>query len=1206
MDCKVLKVLAPDGSVSKLYSEISGIVSNADEALRLYLSLESEGFRNFTLQANGEPLLSDVLDDLDISDHLKARYYAEEPVLFALPPGSEFAAHRQGAPEKLPIEIEGRVIELEKQIMEAKRKADATTKEDLKNFFEGQAQELTREKNYLLEVQTQHAILTVAGRQLTLAKNLANKPYVSFQQLKYAADLARSWQFDITRDYLTQSQLDPDNLTNLMFQDLSGSAEAIHTQVLNIVRKNFRESITERRGEDPGDLTKMREISRVTQFGYDMSHFRNPVAQEIDSAIKRAERAPAGRMTEIHATLKDLSKGIDIKKLFQRNQEGKIIHALVSPYSATYHSKINYASRRLADSIQEVSRLAPAQSGPILTRAFRSYYKERNKFEIPIDVRYFLDDKHVTSRYKTKKQYLAFLENQFGKELTAEYIEKAEVLADRFEKERDIARLRIQGEALRGEVELHGDKPADFIERRLKDWDLVNSPQQYLKEFSNPRLSVYHNREGWRYVLRIPRTKHHKDGSPTTHYDKNFELLTSSERKLLDYIIDTMTEMKNYLPRDVRDYLPPNFVPFIQKKLLEEFQEGGMSSAVKKMKLSMFEAMTGEEVLELTETSAVGRELQPEIDPPVHYTKGSNFEESIDLVRLVNQFSSMALNYKVKSEIEDRVRLGQAIIEDASRIIEKGRNPLYDRIGKLLTSKEGLPNLKSGVRYGIEAGIKGEKRLAKEGESGNPIYSANFKENRDKKRKARAIRRKRDKLELDLEEGRIVQKEYSDEIAVLEEEYRELGGKNLVYGAFFEGILAYAQLKGMAFNVTAGLTNLSWGILSNFIHAASNQDFNDKQLFQAMSMIMKGRLKTRSAEDTKLAQLVMRYNILFEVTEIGYGKKNERQRLKMLSYIKNPYEIQRRTEFIIQGMSMVAQMLNTSVTDLQGVERTLFDAYLENGKWNEAEFGSEEDAGWDSLHLDGNTENNFTRFRDKVIQVNKQLHGNYDPASPILAKKYILGRALLMFRSWVAEGIAWRFQQERWDDQMRRNVKGRYITAWDVAREHGLFSIPKALFNVQFGKDIEFEGEPLSALDLANFKSLLRELQILLALVVAGILVKLALADEDDDDEWTTWGGRMLLTQIYRVQQDLQFYTGGDGLGQVLTSPIPAYNAAKSAISVMWSGYDYLVDPEYSGTDLVDKFTRNVPYINQVYRLYNQAVTEVDDESKILGREILN
>ena len=1205
MDCKVLKVLAPDGSVSKLYSEISGIVSNADEALRLYLSLESEGFRNFPLQTNGEPLLSDVLDYLDISDHLKAHYYAEEPVLFALPPGSEFAAHRQGAPEELPIEIEGRVIELERQIIEAQRKADSTTKEDLKNFFEGQAQELTREKNYLLEVQTQHAILTVAGRQLTLARNLANKPYVSFQQLKYAADLARSWYFDVTRDYLTQSQLDSENLTNLMFQDLSGSAEAIHNQILNIVRKNFRESITERRGEDPGDLTKMREISRVTQFGYDMSHFRNPVAQEIDSAIKRAERAPAGRMTEIHATLKSLSKGIDIKKLFQRNEKGEMIHALVSPYSAIYHSKVNYASRKLADAIQEVSRLAPAQSAPILARAYRSYYKQRIRVEIPIDVRFFLDDKHKAGKYKSKKEYVAFLENQFGKERTAEYIEKAEVLADRFEKERDIARLRIQGEALRGEVELHGDKPADYIERRLKEWDLANSPQQYLKEFSARKLSIYESREGWRYVLRIPRVKR-QDGSLTTHYDKNFELLTSSERKLLDYIIDTMTEMKNYLPSYVRDYLPPNFVPFIQKKLLEEFQEGGLFSAAKQMKASMFRAMTGEETLELTETPASGRELEPEIDPPVHYTKGRDFENSIDLVRLVNQFSSMALNYKVKSEIEDRVRLGQAIIEDASRIVEKGRNPLYDRASKLLTSKEGLPNLKSGVRYGIEAGIKGEKRLAKEGESGNPIYSLNLSENRDKKRKARAIRRKRDKLELDLEEGRIIQKEYSDKMAILEEEYHELGGKNLVYGAFFEGILAYAQLKGMAFNVTAGLTNLSWGILSNFIHAASNQDFSDKQLFQAMSMVMKGRLKTRSAEDTKLAQLVMRYNILFEVTEIGYGKKNERQRLKMLSYIKNPYEIQRRTEFIIQGMSMVAQMLNTTVTDLQGVERTLYDAYLENGKWNEAEFGSEENAGWDSLHLDGNTENNFTRFRDKVIQVNKQLHGNYDPASPILAKKYLLGRALLMFRSWVAEGIAWRFQQERWDDQMRRNVKGRYITAWDIAREHGLFSIPKALFNVQFGKDIEFEGESLSALDLANFKSLLRELQILLALVVAGILVKLALADEDDDDEWTTWGGRMLLTQIYRVEQDLMFYMGGDGLGQVLTSPIPAYSAVRSAYSALSAGHEYLVNPEYSGTDAVDKFARNVPYINQVYRLYNQATTEVDDESKIFGREILN
>ena len=216
----------------------------------------------------------------------------------------------------------------------------------------------------------------------------------------------------------------------------------------------------------------------------------------------------------------------------------------------------------------------------------------------------------------------------------------------------------------------------------------------------------------------------------------------------------------------------------------------------------------------------------------------------------------------------------------------------------------------------------------------------------------------------------------------------------------------------MSYNIFSAMSNIGFGLMGNITHANGRTDYDMGHAMKALRIMLKA---TSHVGDTtkKIAALMNRYNVLFEVNEAAYDSSRAKKgKMKIIS----PYEIQRRSEYFVQGMSMVATMLKRTIKDKNNKEHPLFEAYDVNGKLKDNFKTDENNKDWEgSVDNEGDLKK-YMKLRNNIVQVNKRIHGNYDPDSPVQIKKWVLGRMLMQFRSWISEGFATRIEKNKYDE----------------------------------------------------------------------------------------------------------------------------------------------------------------------------------------------
>ena len=1193
MGCRITKVLAPNGEESILHRNLTRIAENEAQAMKWYLQAKQLGLGNSRLDSNGELHIEEVIERLsDINPNTRAEFYSVRP---------DYSIEAGPQSDKLG----GLIDTLSAAAKEAERKMDAQPDDqDLSNFFEGALEKITADKKAFLRLQTPATIATIANRQLYFAKEVANKENITDQELQYVTGIAKMWKFNVLREFLTDEQRDTENILNTTFQEIAGVAEGVYNEILEISRKRVANRIDTRNKElgrevGPVDVRRIGDISPQSSWFLDLTHAAPEIAHELAGTLQRAARNPAGDISTITKTLDTLKAGVDLDLLLQKDKDGKDTFTLVHDYSAEYYKETNRLSRKLERAQHKADRLAPKEGNSLLRKAYGNYYRSRKRIEHAVDPRFFLSTfpGHKTREYDSPEAYRRFLVKQYGEERTEELIDDAVNKWNQYVLLRSSAKERFAGDAIQELDKITKENIEQFVATKLKEWEKAHSPVRYVIEAAgNSIITQYQNTDGWKYAVRAPLSKK-KNGDDTGYFDARFAELKKDPKALAlhTYVVQVMDEMKAYLPTDVSNRLEKNFLAVIQQSLVERYTKDNWSAIHNHLATRTFDAITSDDIIELNDT-VVKNERDNVPHAPIRYVNEKAVPEenrSKDVIRLVEMFAAMALHYKSMTEVEDEVLISQRIIQEAEALEKSGASQVVNKVGNLLTKKGGVVNLNRSVEYTIRAAILGKKRVEKEWEGRTIIYggeNGSFKNHKKNKRRARQIRMEKNLLETQLEDGEITAEKYEGELEALQDEYRQLGGKHLVWSGLFNGVLGYAQLKGMGYNITAGITNMSWGLLSNIIHGASETDFTNKQIRQAIRMMLKSRTKRNSKEMI----LIKMADILFEITEVAYGKAQTRSETRFLSHLK-PYELQRRTETIIQGAAYIASMMNTPVMKLDGTEGNLLDAYDSKGNWKTDEYGEANE--WNHQKLKGNTRNKWTNFRDKSIQMNKMLHGNYDSNSATLIKSHALGRAMMMFRSWIPEGFAWRLQDQRWDDQLGRDVKGRWISYKDIVTEHGVAALGKTMLISAFKKkgDIEFETGKLSELDIGNMRSNIMELKILLSIAMSGVLVRMAMAGLDDDDEFAYWMGRMYLTQIGRIEQDLTYYASPKGILQVNKNVMPLMSTVTGTAKLLADISDFIVDPDLRDMDQTEKIARNVPLFGQIFRVYDPSTRIVFD-----------
>lgn len=1059
------------------------------------------------------------------------------------------------------------------------------------------------------------AIKFVANRQLDLADNVSSRKQVGFMEVKNALDLALVWKFDNSKDYLRDYQLeDTNDPMNELLRTTGARAEGIIEKLMGIARELIIDN-SKNYTEQP---LKLSEINNINDVGFavqqtlDASMSGVRMLQVMDTILKNTisnsntmlRNLSTNQDKYLEALPKQYRKNFDwmIEEHTKTNKDGTTsnVKEIISPFSTAWYKLQGMETRTLKKALtyqKEGNKL-------MASAMFKKYYKSKSTNGITIDLRYFDDPTYKKEMYVDGEvkaidqvEYKKFLQEILGKELAEEMLGEAKNRYERYIEE--LAKVTH---------EINDAEDIEDKDQAIQEWKLRNSPLVYMRNLDgyNKINDFGIENRSQKYVVSVPRK--YKAGNLTPYYNSKFEFLLRPENKsLYDYYKfyrDTISKTLQFLPYDVTKYKYDNFLPVVAANVMEVYLANGMQGVYHKMGEGLRDSITGVDYASLSgkKVEKVGTldiNNKPVKEIPIQYMNNIEGERSFNVPKLLEMFAGMAINYKFKTDIEDQILLMNRLLQEAKELSKdpQDRN-ILDRFNHVIHIKGGSLRAKEMGNYLVDALMYDQKR-AEEKESKtvirpfDPFKKVTVIDKNEKtgeittkrisaRRAAKRLEDKRDELNREFEAGTMSEEVLEDKMKPLEAEYRELGGKNLVVSKVFEKAMIFNQLKGMGYNITAGIANMGFGVMSNINHAYGKVDYTPKECTKAFG-VMLSSMKHMNVE-SKAMKLVQKLNILFEITEIEYGKKSKNKSIKMLSGL-SPYEIQRRTEYFIQGMSMVAQMMYIKVIDKNGKERTLWDAYDKNGDWKVEEFG---DPGEWSDDVTSTTVNKFTKFRGHVIQVNKLLHGNYDTNSPILGKKALLGRMLFQYRSWIPAGFAQRFQNERYDDQLGRTTKGRYRSFASI----GIMETIRTTFKGLIGLKSAYDNID-KAVDVENMRKNVAEMKIALALYALGIILRAGL-DDDDDDTLMNYPARILLNQLWRVESDIYFYFSPATFKQIIKDPIPIiklYTDFEKAIS---GSYNYIMDEDYEGESPYIKWMKAIPFLTQIPKTKYLATTDIN------------
>ena len=268
-----------------------------------------------------------------------------------------------------------------------------------------------------------------------------------------------------------------------------------------------------------------------------------------------------------------------------------------------------------------------------------------------------------------------------------------------------------------------------------------------------------------------------------------------------------------------------------------------------------------------------------------------------------------------------------------------------------------------------------------------------------------------------------------------------LGG-NLSVKKGLDQMFNLVRFLGLGYNINSYITNFMEGQSSNLIGDSSGDYWEPGLIYEANNIIKGSFLKYASFNNvvTKGAAITRicmdRYDTLQDQT-------NELQKASNNSAIASinrlsPYAGTQRVEYLNQAPVMVALLLDTKIqgVDAEGKEITssVFHAMDKEGNMIEGFNNVKNNENW----VDG-VGQDYLDFKGKLDKSLVNLHGDYDALRGTMGSEYISGKAVLMYKKWLARQIWARFGVQQMDLEAGiSDFKGRYLSHDKVsASMHG-------------------------------------------------------------------------------------------------------------------------------------------------------------------------
>lgn len=1051
--------------------------------------------------------------------------------------------------------------------------------------LEQRKKEIEESLEEILENNILSTVVEHAHNDLDRAKALLDKDFVSSNDIVYIKRVVNTWK-TAPELLLTKDAIGTNNYE--LVSELRGRALTIEDQWTVVAQKSMLDMMKETSNMEnlTEDILSIQErVNSFTANLLDISRSGSTMLSVVDLWMRQAAFDTNLEVQEIINTIQTLSKDLATTEEFKSNgydvfaqvdKDGNRTGNLVTPLDESYYRERDRLLQYARDEKNPKSR----------SKKFKRYFDWVKENHFIVDNRkLFNQDKDGMYQYNPDQAYLEEVNKQFGDQ--AEDI--INLLKDR------VARYNEELEAK--ETSVLGEPDAVRI---VEEWKLENDPNIYLQNL----LDGYVERKagtkviinkGFRFTVKRVIDKWEDPKYKTIKSDPKL-------KAYYDFATNTLRKLYGYLPLAYKEDLEYNSLPYVSKSLMEQFNEGGLRGGLKGLKEGVFAGLTiPANVVDLRglKDPATGETIRRFA---VKFTeKGDPELQSYDLTRVIQLFSLEAVAFKHKSRVEDQIRMAEFFVKEALELQRRPDGlPQKDKFGEVITNK-GIKNLEEQFSYALDAfwgnrrkeqGVS-SKAVAKLGFEPEFNYIENYIKTLNK-----------DEEYTELPPQRI--KEAIKVIAKLptkEEKIAALDELKLQYGRYFtagrvgDAVLQYVQIKGMGWNPFSAMLNLIVGYSSNLTWSAGGADFNPTDFRKANGLMLSSLLDSKLSN--KITRLMQKFDTLKEINEAAYesitNNNGVRKGMKKLA----PLEMQRLAEKFVQGQTMLAMMLNTKIK-VGDKEINLFEAFDENGEWNTELYGENQD--WQTI--DSRAGNKAFEFKVRMDQVLKSIHGNYDPNSAVRIKQGVLGRGLMQFRSWVAEGFLQRIGDEKYDMLLKRNVKGRYITYKDLGFKQSikvLAQLSTGQGDKAFEKLFDSKGRLIEGDALRIVKENMRKNLVGLAQLVffTGLTYTLENLAFDDDDDEKRMVRNYLINMSIRLTDDLLFYSSPGSFENITRTAIPAASLITDAYKFLDAAGQAIVGEDTIPTGikagdsrLAWRTAKLFPFTSAISTQLNKALTQ--------------
>lgn len=307
--------------------------------------------------------------------------------------------------------------------------------------------------------------------------------------------------------------------------------------------------------------------------------------------------------------------------------------------------------------------------------------------------------------------------------------------------------------------------------------------------------------------------------------------------------------------------------------------------------------------------------------------------------------------------------------------------------------------------------------------------------------------------------------------------------REYAWSKLFDGVLNFTAIKALGFNFFAPITNYLSGEATSFMTGINGLYFDTKDKVQALTLL--------SANDTKAKLLIDKFAV-----KMGDFALDE---LRTLS----------------------TDMVKMGVTDVAFTGYHLGDYVVQNSNFIAMLLSNKHEVKWSDYEVvDGKlttkapeNELNLTKFRNKVMKVNKKIMGNMDKNDHASLKRYMLGRAIMQFRNWLPAMFSDRWGRKRFDYDLEQWTEGRYRIGFSYMIDHVLKPM------ISNSKTRFLEWNTLTPQQRAAMRSNMLDL-----VMVAGVMTLLgALRGDGDDDK--SMMDRYSIRIVDRLLAELTFFS---------------------------------------------------------------------------------